>query len=158
MRLRFLLLLYNNSSKIYAQVFKRHKKAWGISVADFLNYPQNSLGYALGQFYTNNGFDIMPKLENHDVYHVITQTNTAIKDEIGMQYLLMGNGKRSLYMYAMIAIGTLIYPEFIRYYMFSYQKGKSLNTFHNIAFKSLLAKPLFKIQQMISTNSKLQNI
>lgn len=158
MRLRFMLFLYNGSSVLYTKLFKRNKKAWGLTVADFLAYPTHSLGYALGEFYISNCFDIMPKLENHDVFHVITETNTDIQGEIAMQYLLMGNGKRSLYMYAMIVIGTLIYPEFTRYYMFSYQKGKSLSKFHHIEFKDYLARPLIEIQHTLYTKSNLKII
>jgi ubiquinone biosynthesis protein Coq4 len=158
MRLRFMLFLYNGSSVLYTKLFKRNKKAWGLSVSDFLAYPTNTLGYALGNFYLSNGFDVMPKLENHDVFHVITETNTDIQGEIAMQYLLMGNGKRSLYMYAMIGIGTVIYPEFIRYYMFSYQKGKSLSKFHHIEFKDYLAKPLVELQHSLYLKSKIQTI
>ena len=153
-----MLFLYDRSSKVYAKVFKRHKRAWGLSIYDFLNYPNNSLGYAMGQFYVTKGFDIMPKLENHDAFHVITQTNTEIHDEISMQYLLMGNGKRSLYMYAMILIGTLIYPEFIRYYIFSFRKGKSLSIFHDLEFKDYLSQPLVEIQYSLLIKSKFQTI
>lgn len=151
-----MLFLYGWSSVFYAKYFKRNKEAWGLSVLDFLNYPANSLGYALGEFYQSKGFDVMPKLENHDVFHVITQTNTDIQDEVAMQYLLMGNGKRSLYMYAMILIGTAIYPEFIRYYIFTYQKGKSLAVFHDIEFKDYLAKPLAEIQYILHAQTTLQ--
>jgi ubiquinone biosynthesis protein Coq4 len=155
MRLRFMLFLYGWSSVFYAKYFKRDKEAWGLSVLDFLNYPANSLGYALGEFYQSKGFDVMPKLENHDVFHVITQTNTDIQDEVAMQYLLMGNGKRSLYMYAMIFIGTVIYPEFLRYYVFSYRKGQALATFHHIEFKDYLIKPLTELQFNLYTKSKI---
>ena len=141
-----MLCLYNWSNKLYAKYFKKNKTAWGLNVEDFKLFPVDSLGYSLGIFYSSNGFNVMPKLENHDVFHVITQTGTAIHEEIAMQYLLMGNGKCSLYMYAMIIIGTVIYPEFIRYYMFSYQKGKSLNTFHHIEFFERLKEPLKEIQ------------
>jgi len=153
-----MLFLYNGSSVLYTKLFKRNKKAWGLRVSDFLAYPTHSLGYVLGEFYLSNGFDIMPKLENHDVFHVITETNTDIQGEIAMQYLLMGNGKRSLYMYAMIVIGTLIYPEFTRYYMFSYQKGKSLSKFHHIEFKDYLTRPLIEIQHTLYTKSNLKII
>ncbi|MCA5006619.1 Coq4 family protein [Sphingobacterium bovistauri] len=156
MRLRFMLFLYNGSSSLYAKVFKRTKKAWGLSVDDFLNYPDDSLGYAVGEFYRAKGFDIMPKLENHDVYHVITGTDTKIHDEVAMQYLLMGNGKRSLYMYAMVLIGTLIYPEFIRYYLFSYQKGKSFYPFYNIEFKNYLSHSLLEVQAFLTQKLKYQ--
>ena len=112
-RLKLMLWLYEWSQIIYAQIFKRKKKAWGISKSEFLLFPPGTLGRALGDFYQTKGFEVMPKLENHDVFHLLTETGTEIQDEIAMQYLLFGNGKRSLYMFSMIGIGSVLYPEFI---------------------------------------------
>ena len=145
-RLIFMLWLYDWSQILYAKLFKRNKKAWGISISEFLLYPEGSLGRALGEFYQEKGFSIMPKLENHDAFHLITGTGTEIQDEIAMQYLLFGNGKLSLYMFSMIGIGTFLYPEFIHYYFSHYKKGKSLARFHDIEFKNLLDKNLSYIQ------------
>ncbi len=145
-RLKFMLSLYDWSQIVYTKLFKRNKAAWGISKSEFLNYPEGSLGKAMGEFYRDKGFAIMPKLENHDAFHLITGTGTEIQDEIAMQYLLFGNGKLSLYMFSMIGIGTFLYPEFMRHYVKSYRKGKSLATFHHIEFKELLDVNLFYLQ------------
>ena len=145
-RLRFMLHLYSWSAKVYASVFKWQKKAWGISKEEFLAYPAGSIGHNLGLFYQKKGFDVMPKLENHDVFHVLTETGTEIQDEIAMQFLLLGNGKISLYLMSMIGIGGILFPEHAHYYKKAFQKGRSMQKFHHIAFKEILHEQLFELQ------------
>lgn len=154
-RLKFMLWLYDWSQIVYTNLFKRNKAAWGISKSEFLLYPEGSLGKAMGEFYRDKGFAIMPKLENHDAFHLITGTGTEIQDEIAMQYLLFGNGKLSLYMFSMIGIGTILYPEFLKYYLKSVKKGKSLARFHDTEFKDLLDSNLHFLQSAIRSNHYL---
>lgn len=145
-RLKFMLHLYGWSSKVYANLFKANKKAWGISKDEFLRYPVGSLGYQLGEFYALNGFDIMPKLENHDVFHILTETGITIQDEIGMQYLLFGNGKFSFYLMGMIVVGGMVFPEYFGYYIQSFLKGRSMMKFHSVDFKALLTEPIAELR------------
>ncbi|WP_293955798.1 MULTISPECIES: hypothetical protein [unclassified Sphingobacterium] len=145
-RLKLMLYLYNSSSKVYANIFKWNKKPWGISKADFMNYPIGSIGHNLGLFYKSKGFDVMPKLENHDVFHILTETGTEIQDEIAMQFLLLGNGKISLYLIAMLLIGGTLFPEHFGYYKRHFQKGRSLQSFHRLEFKEILHWQLTEIQ------------
>lgn len=146
-----MLHLYGWSSRVYTNLFKVNKKAWGISKAQFSNYPKESLGYALGIFYEHNGFDVMPKLENHDVFHVLTETGTLIQDEIAMQYLLLGNGKLSLYLFGMILVGTLVYPEYIGYYIRWFRRGNNIQKFHDIEFKELLGQSVVELRERFTT-------
>ncbi len=145
-RLKLMLYLYNSSSKVYANIFKWNKKPWGISKADFMNYPIGSIGHNLGLFYKSKGFDVMPKLENHDVFHILTETGTEIQDEVAMQFLLLGNGKISLYLIAMLLIGGTLFPEHFGYYKRHFQKGRSLQSFHRLEFKEILHWQLTEIQ------------
>lgn len=154
-RLNLMLWLYDWSQIFYAQFFKRNKKAWGISKQEFLLYPEGTLGEALGEFYLSKGFSVMPKLENHDVFHIITDTGTEIQDEIAMQYLLFGNGKLSLYMFAMIGIGTFLYPEFLKYYLKSFRKGKLMARFHDIEFKEWLDTSVIYLKAGIQSRNYL---
>lgn len=145
-RLKLMLHLYNSSSKVYANIFKWNKKPWGISKADLMNYPIGSIGHNLGLFYKSKGFDVMPKLENHDVFHILTETGTEIQDEIAMQFLLLGNGKISLYLIGMLFIGGTLFPEHFGYYKRHFQKGRSLQSFHHLEFKEILHWQLTEIQ------------
>lgn len=141
-RVKLMLFLYGWSSIIYTAVFKWNKKAWGISKSMFYEYQQDSLGYALGEFYHSKGFEVMPKLENHDVFHLLTEMDTEIEDEVAMQYLLLGNGKTSFYLYGMLIVGTVLFPEYLNYYARSFRKGKAMNRFFDIEFKEYLNTPL----------------
>jgi hypothetical protein len=40
--------LFQKSAVPYAKIFKRRRKAWGLSSADLLKYPPHSLGYQVG--------------------------------------------------------------------------------------------------------------
>lgn len=153
-RLSIMLVLYNKSQKIYTQLFKQHKRAWNISKEDFLNFPKGSLGHHLGVFYQEKDFDVVPKLENHDVFHLITESGTDIQDEVAMQYLLLGNGKVSLYQFAMIAIGTFLYPEHFNMYLKALSKGNAMQKFHDLDFETLLNIPLQEIKSSLAFELK----
>ncbi|WP_233581809.1 ubiquinone biosynthesis protein COQ4 [Flavobacterium macacae] len=105
--------LYEISKKPYQKFFKKNQP-WNISQQEFLHYPEETLGFHLGCFLLKHNFDIQPKLEDHDVVHVLTNTGISVPEEIGMQYLLFGNGKRSLYLYMVMLTGTFfIQPKSI---------------------------------------------
>jgi ubiquinone biosynthesis protein Coq4 len=112
-----------------------------------LHYPEDSLGFGLGNFLFNNHFDIQEKLEDHDIIHVLTNTGISVVEEIGMQYYLLGNGKKSLYLFLVIASGTIFYPKQIKYFIQQYKKGKEALTFYYLDFSKMLFMPIQSIQQ-----------
>jgi len=138
--------MYEWSKKPYQQFFK-NKTAWEIDKQELLNYSEETLGYHLGQFLQKNNFDIQPKLEDHDIIHVLTNTGISVREEIGMQYYLLGNGKNSLYLYLVIFAGTLFYPTHIKYFINEFRKGKTAHHFHYLDFSKMLLIPIETIQQ-----------
>lgn len=150
--------LFMNSQHIYTKLFKKKKIAWNINRKDLLQYPKESFGKQLGQFLTKNNFEILPKLERHDCYHIITGYKTKAEDEIALQYLCFGNGKRSVYLFFVIVFGTLLLPDYSRYYFTSYQIGKNANIFHCFDYKKLLLTPLIKIRSAMFTKKQIQQL
>lgn len=138
--------LYESSKKPYQKYFKKNEP-WKIDKTKLLDYPQESLGLGLGNFLYINHFDIQEKLEDHDIIHVLTNTGVSVYEEIGMQYYLFGNGKRSLYLYMVILTGTLFYPKRIKYFIEQYKKGKKALPFHYLDFSKMLLVPIPSIQQ-----------
>lgn len=138
--------MYEWSKKPYQKFFK-NKLAWEIDKQDLLTYPKETLGHHLGQFLHKNDFDIQPKLEDHDIIHVLTNTGISVREEIGMQYYLMGNGKKSLYLFLVILAGTFFYPLSINYFFKEFHKGKSAHSFHYLDFSKMLLIPIETIQQ-----------
>ncbi len=137
--------LYEWSKKPY-QRFLKQSTPWAVSVKDLLSYPETSLGFHLACFLLKHHFEIQPKLENHDVFHVLTQTGTTVPEEISMQYYLLGNGKRSLYLFSVVAIGTLLYPDELARFYRAFRKGGAAMPFHHLDFSKLLTQPISRIQ------------
>lgn len=129
--------MYEWSKKPYQKFFKKNK-AWEISIPELIQLPQDSLGFHLGCFLLKYNFDIQPKLEDHDVIHVLTNTGVSVVNEIGMQYYLMGNGKKSIYLYMVIISGTLFYPTQFEYFILQYKRGLEAHSFYNLDFLKML--------------------
>ncbi|MFT5751063.1 MAG: ubiquinone biosynthesis protein Coq4 [Flavobacteriales bacterium] len=146
--LRYLLLekLYEWSKIPYRWLFK-DEAPWDLSLKELLSFPSDSLGYHLGCFLLRNHFTPEPQLEDHDVFHVLTQTGISVPEEIAMQFYLPGNGKRSAYLFTVLCIGTLLFPDEVPRFINSYQKGRKAHRFYNLNFLKLLPIPLQQLQQ-----------
>ncbi|MEY8758819.1 Coq4 family protein [Chryseobacterium tongliaoense] len=138
LRVRFLLFVYDKTQKLYRKYFKKKKRQWQFSQQQLLEFQEDSLGRKLGEFYKRHGFTMIPKMENHDVHHLITGCGTNFEDEIAMQYLLLGNGKMNAHLLAAIVLGTLILPEYIKMYIGAFKKGQNMKPFYHWDFETLL--------------------
>lgn len=151
MRKKFLTALYQHSQKVYVTLFKSSQE-WGIRREDLLRYDPSSLGYQLGRFLEEHQFELIPQVEQHDIYHVLTGYSIAVEDEVALQCLCFGNGKRSLYLVGAIVIGTLVLPEHVPHYLRSYMKGKRLRPFCQYDYRNLLEVDFCQFQQMIRSS------
>ena len=137
LRKKLISWLFDKSQKIYTQFFKTHDP-WGISREELLNYPEESLGFHLGTFLLMNDFQLISKVERHDAYHTITGYGTNVEDEIALQFLCYGNGKRSPFLLGAVILGSIILPDYFPYYIRSFNIGKNANPFYHFNYKNLL--------------------
>lgn len=145
-RVQFLLFVYDKTQKLYRTYFKKKKRQWQFNEKQLLEFHKDSLGRKLGEFYKKHGFTMIPKMENHDVHHLLTGCGTNFEDEIAMQFLLLGNGKLNAHLLAAVVLGSIILPEYYKMYRNAYQKGKKMRTFHHIDFESLLWQNFENVQ------------
>lgn len=150
-RKQIIAWLFDVTQRIYTKYFKKNTP-WDIKKAQLLKLPKHTFGYHLGLFLDTNGFELIPKVERHDAYHVMTGYNSNEEDEIALQYLCFGNGKRSIYLFGVIIIGSIILPEYWRYYLKSYSIGKSANTFYNLDYKGLLNTSISDLRASVFIN------
>ncbi|WP_378183287.1 hypothetical protein [Aquimarina sp. SS2-1] len=145
MRSLLLEILYEWSKIPYQKWFKK-EEPWDISVSQLLKFPKASLGFHLGSFLLQHDFSPQPKLENHDVFHVLTKTGITVPEEISMQYYLLGNGKKSAYLFTVILVGTLVYPDKLKMFSNAFKKGRNAYAFHQLDFKKLLHQSINTIR------------
>jgi len=138
--------MYEISKKPYQKWFKKNEP-WKTTNQELIELPEQSLGFHLGSFLLRYNFEIQEKLEDHDVFHVLTNTGVSVVEEIGMQYYLLGNGKRSLYLFMVVTTGFLFYPRQFHYYLNQYDKGKKAHQFYDLDFQKMLTIPVKTIRK-----------
>ncbi len=151
MKDQFVEKMHEISKKPYQKFFKKNKP-YAIEKHQLLDMPKQSLGFHLGCFLIKYHLEIQPKLEDHDVIHVLTNTGISVPKEIGMQYYLFGNGKRSLYLFMIITCGTCFYPTRLTYFIKQFRKGKMAHQFHYLDFSKMLLQPLENLHKSFRIN------
>ena len=154
LRKQLIIWLFEHSQRLYTSLFKGHE-SWNITKVDLLNLPYHTFGRNLGEFLDKNDFELIPKVERHDCYHVLCGYSTEVEDEIALQCLCYGNGKRSPYLYGAILLGVTILPDYYEYYIKSYKIGQRANSFHHLDYKKLLNVSIKNFREAIFSKSEL---
>ena len=152
MRKQLIIWLFEKSLNFYIKYFKQKQQAWNFSKDELLSFHKNTFGYHLGLFLKTNNFEIIPKVERHDCYHVLTGYGTKVEDEITLQYLCFGNGKRSIYLFGVIILGSFLLPEYYKYYLQSFKRGRNSAPFYNLNYRELLTENIGKLRALTFIN------
>ncbi len=157
-RITIIQWIFEKSIGFYARNFKKNKPVWNLTKADLKKCANETLGKEMFLFLNRNNLEVIPKSENHDCYHVLTNYQANTIDEIALQYLCFGNGKRTINLFLIIIVGTLFIPEDLSFYIKSYRIGKQANRFYDLDFKKLLKVDLRAIQFVIFSEKQLFNL
>lgn len=128
---------------------RRHRKAWNITIEDMQQMPACSLGNDVAAFLTKHHLEMMPKAEWHDVYHVLFEYETNIRDEACIQFVPVGNGRWSLPYLSCILVTAVIWPEYWGDFYAAYKRGRAAAKFHEWDFEPLLRLPTQQVRNMI---------
>lgn len=148
MRDRICTILFELTKKPYTYLLKKQRQ-WLVTKDDLSWLPLGSLGREIYNFLSLQGFDLIPKLENHDAYHVITDYPTTVIGEVQLQWFFIGNGKRSLYMFGCALLGVILYPEQYKIFHKAYQRGEKSNPLHALDIEQMLHAPLAQVKDFI---------
>ncbi|MEX0965889.1 MAG: Coq4 family protein [Bacteroidia bacterium] len=111
--------------------------------------PEGTLGRDVGIFLKRHNLEVIPMAEFHDVYHVLFNYGTTIKDEACIQFVPLGNGRWSLPYVACTFVSAAFYPEYWKDFYRAFCTGKNANKFHDWDFQELLGAETEKIRRMI---------
>jgi len=123
---------------LYRDLFKNNKLSWGESRESLERFNEGTPGKQLSTFLYENSIDLQPKMENHDVFHVILGYDTTLPEEAALHFFLIGNNKKSRYAMIAALVGFVIFPEYISLYRSAYLRGKKTCHFTSWEFKDLL--------------------
>ena len=149
LRENLLIELVEITKPIYVKFFKKNQKAWQQNKSTLKKFPPNTLGNSLGVFLEKEGFGLLPKLEDHDVLHVLLNYKTTIEGEVKMQFFLLGNRKKSSYALFTAIIGILLVPERFNEFLKEFRKGRKCINISKWDFEHLLCEPIDLLQKQI---------
>lgn len=154
LRERVLIALFEISKPLYRAVFKHRAQAWQTRIQDIECLPPNTLGKQLHDFLHAHDFGIEPKLESHDVGHVLLGYDTHVSDEVCMQFFYLGSGKKSIYSLLTTVLGFFILPEHHQEFQQAYRRGQKAVNFQYWDFEHLLHEDVETLKSQIFQEKK----
>ncbi|MES2567645.1 MAG: Coq4 family protein [Bacteroidota bacterium] len=121
-------------------------KNWNLSTGELLQFPDNSLGKVLGEFLNKSNVEPLAGAEYHDIQHVLFDYSISFKDEIGLQFFLHGNGKKSFASVSTFIGAWFILPTQWKYLRASYEKGKKCKDISTLNFKTMLHQDFYQVK------------
>ena len=125
---------------------KKEQTKTELSMDDLIDYPQDSLGFQLGNHLFNNSFEPDPIPEKEDIYRILITEKISDKEDIAMYYYLLGNGYITPQAIFIIITGALLYPLSIKYFYSKYRDGKNALRFHDLDYFKMLHLPISRIK------------
>lgn len=138
-------LLVSAGKPVYA-ILRHQRQPWAITKAQLRRFDENTVGHALAAFLDRHGFELIPRAEFHDVFHVLFGLETSMREETSLQFVVIGNGKWSLPNVASSAVAWVLYPENWTCYRDAFLRGKRARTFHDMPLERLLAEDLESVR------------
>lgn len=130
-------------------LLRKNKKPWTITIDELRSMDNGTLGKDLYLFLVRHNFRLIPKAEFHDVYHVLFDLDTDVRDEACVQFIPLGNGRRSLPYVSSTLVAAIFYPEYWADFYRAYMRGKNARTFHNWKFEEMLHLKTTEIRKMM---------
>lgn len=137
--------------------FGLKEEAWNMSTADLLQFPDGTVGNALGAFLKKNRLEPIAGAESHDLFHVLFDYSTTFKGEVLLQFFLRGNGKRSIASFGTSLGAWFIYPGQWHLLKAAYARGKSCSDISRIDLKKILNENIEKTKISLIPGYKTQS-
>jgi ubiquinone biosynthesis protein Coq4 len=81
---------------------------------------------------------MIPYHETHDIFHVLFNVGTSSEQEGTLQFILLGNGKITLYSFGTAMMSIILFPEYIKTYLKAFRIGKRCRAFYHLPYQKLL--------------------
>jgi hypothetical protein len=145
---KLLVTLSHLALRLHAR-FRKSTQPWQLEASSLTSCPPGSLGEALYQFYHQHQYHPIPRMEYHDVEHLILEYQTDVKGEILLQSFVVGNGKKTFFAVLACVASACILPETIFLSYQAYKRGKTYLPIWHIDYRAELNTPLQQLRAKV---------
>jgi ubiquinone biosynthesis protein Coq4 len=127
-----------------------NNRAWEYTMQDCSKMKQDSLGYSLYTYLTDNNLTFKPKLIRHDMKHILLGYEMKIEDELKLHAFLIGNKSYNLLGIVYLVTCTLFVPEMIFKLRIDYRKGKSTKKLKHVELQNYAKYNLKELRETLN--------
>ncbi len=107
--------------------------------------PSGSVGREMSILLDKHGFRLIPKYENHDLKHLILGYGMTPKEEVKMQFFLIGNGNYSFSCLLFASLGIFM-PDIWKELREDFSRGKRVDSILSLEMDDCLDKNLLELK------------
>lgn len=111
--------------------------------------PAGSVGNELYHFFSDNGLEILPHYEKHDVKHVVLGYAPNEAGEVCLQCFMLANGRITLPVLFSVGIGLLLMPECWALCGKAWRRGRNTPSLNKLDWFSLVPKQLSVVREQL---------
>jgi ubiquinone biosynthesis protein Coq4 len=109
-----------------------------------------SLGKSFAEFITNNGLELLPYFETHDLKHVLLGYGSTACDEACLQFFYLGNRHYSVATIFSSVFSCMLLPEYFFKYLAAYRRGTKAKRIGKIPLECLVFHPVCQLRNQFS--------
>ena len=115
----------------------RKPRNFPYSLMNMTGMAEGTVGRALYGFLHNNGLDLLPYYEKHDIKHVVLGYEATEEGEVSLQCFMLANGRITLPVLLCVLFGFLTMPEYYRCFIRAWHRGRHVPALGQLDWFSL---------------------
>jgi hypothetical protein len=112
-----------------------------------------SVGRELYHFFYNNGLDMLPHYEKHDIKHVVLGYAPTETGEVCFQCFMLANGRITIPVLFSVTIGLLIMPESWPAFRKAWKRGRAIPSLNKLDWFALVPRQLSGVREKLQLNA-----
>jgi len=148
MRRRTMIFLAHEIGLPYFRL-TRKPRSFPYSLAGMGQMPEGTVGKALYCFLHDNGLDLLPYYEKHDIKHVVLGYEATEEGEVSLQCFMLANGRITVPVVLCVLFGFLTMPEYYRRFIKAWHRGRRVPALSRIDWFSLPPYPISEVRKRI---------
>ena len=119
-----------------------------------VNLHKDTVGYQLDKCLREQGYDLIPYFESHDLKHIILGYEMKPLDEIRMQAYLLGNGNYSAITLLIFIFGLLFKLSYFPTFVNDYKRGQFSKSIRHLRLSDCIDENINSIQNEYTNSMK----
>lgn len=148
MRKKILVWLTHSLGMPYFKIFRKRNN-FQYDMDGLSQFEDGSVGKKLYCFLQQNGLNLLPYYEKHDIKHVLLNYPPTELGEIQLQCFMWANGRKTFPVFIAVLFGFLTMPEYWHQFKEAYNKGAQNKPLANVEWFDLLPFSLHAVRQIL---------